>query len=110
MIIKGCKLAIVEGAFLRSGFRFESLEVNKTDERIAVLLLSEVDRFVLRAFLLALEEDGYFHMNHELEAFSFKSRQDLEEFRDNLPSMTALELLCIMNTTPEKIKQSKKIF
>jgi hypothetical protein len=100
--INGYTVAINTGILHESGLQIESLVINGTDDRMGMLLLSEEEQFVLRIYLIIKEKD-YYYLSHELLSFSFLSRNELLDFRNRLPKMTALEILYWMNPAPQNI-------
>lgn len=51
---------------------------------------------VIRVYLIGVNEEQWF-IQEELEAFSFWSFKSAKKFVDDLPSMSAIDLLLLMN-------------
>lgn len=59
------------------------------------------DLHLLRLYqLMRDEEEQKFYPTHEIAAFSFYSRLQLEEFLNHLPEMSAFEILMLMSPFP----------
>ncbi len=100
MEINGYTVAIDNEMLYDNGLKIESLVVNGADDRMGMLLLSEEKQFVLRIYLI-LKETDFYSISHELQSFAFNSRDELLNFRNRLPEMTALEILYLMDPMPQ---------
>lgn len=87
---------------LLEGMSIEAFMVSPGNREIGVAILSGEDAgmHVLRLYHMVKDEDENFHPTHELEAFSFRSKKSLKKFMKQLPNLSALELLIIMNPQP----------
>lgn len=52
---------------------------------------------IIRIYLAELVEDQWANLD-ELEAFAFGGYREAQRFHDNLPSMSAIDLLLMMNS------------
>lgn len=102
MYIDGYKVIINHEILQANKLQIESLIINGADDRIGMILLSEINKYVLRIYLVLKSNDSYY-ISHELQLFSFPSKDSLIDFRDKIPSMTALELLYWLNPMPTRI-------
>jgi hypothetical protein len=87
------------------GMTVENLYISPLDDDIGVMALSnkEDDKYILRLYQLLREgkgKDAPLLPTHELEAFSFDSRLQLNLFLEQLPEMSAFDLLMVMNRLP----------
>ncbi|RAN85906.1 hypothetical protein B5P41_32365 [Bacillus sp. SRB_28] len=67
---------------------------------IAALSGKKDDLYLLRLYQLIRRKERKYFPTYEIEAFSFCSREHLWEFVDQLPKMSALEILMAMNPQP----------
>lgn len=78
----------------------ESTIISPNHHGVGVTLLSEVKEsfHILRIFQIMLNEvDDTYHILLELEVFSFENRKELDEFMDNLPHISGLDMLLLLN-------------
>lgn len=87
---------------LKEDLQHEDTIISPMYEQVGFALMSHVqdNQHVLRIFQLLLMEDDQYHPVQELEAYSFPTRREMEDFMNHLPGMTALELLLLQNPLP----------
>jgi len=81
--------------------------ISATMDNIGILIMGENiephlegQLSVIRIYLLG-RDDSEFLVEKELEAFAFHDLDSAHSFLENLPNMTALELLIMMNRTDD---------
>ncbi len=79
--------------------KIEFVTLSPIDGRIAVSALSgkTKSKYILRLYQLTRREDGKLFPTHEIGAFSFYTRKQLNDFVDKLPKMSAIEILMVLN-------------
>lgn len=89
---------------LLNTMEIQGVTISPTNQELGVLILSEKieeDQIIIRIYLLKLDKGSKeYHIDYELEAFSFNNLQASQEFVERLPSMSALEMLILLNSTP----------
>lgn len=89
----------VEMPELLEDFTIENYIFSPADERVGIAILSENqgELWIMRVYQLLNKGDGTYYFAKELEAFSFKNRLEFDDFMQTLPSMSAFELMMVMN-------------
>ncbi|MBS3678936.1 hypothetical protein KGF86_01790 [Ornithinibacillus massiliensis] len=88
---------------LLKNMHIEGVMISPYDTMIGVTALSQQinQDHVLRLYSLVLNEDGFFEVIYELQAFSMQTKEDIRIFLEKLPAMSAIELMMIMNPIPQ---------
>lgn len=83
--------------------KYESIIFSPQNQEIAIVILSakEGGHHIIRTYRLHLyPDDDLFHFVQELEAFQLETRREAQDFIDNLPSMSAIDMMLLLNPIP----------
>lgn len=75
------------------------ISLSLENEEVGIIVLSELenDNHVLRLVHSIEVDDEKYDFIQELAAFSFQSRQELNDFVQSLPNLSGLEMLLLLN-------------
>ncbi|BAC15288.1 hypothetical protein [Oceanobacillus iheyensis HTE831] len=90
---------------LITGRNVEITFISEIKNNLGILGLSEqTDAYVLHLYRLFYNESNQkFEPIQQLEAFQFQTPSEMHQFIDNLPNISALDMILLMNpTTPPR--------
>ena len=79
---------------------FEQTLFSPENKQVGIAIFSEVENkhHIVRVYHLSLDDDEtVYHFIQELAAFSYQSRDQVDDFIKHLPTLSAIEMLLMLN-------------
>lgn len=91
---------------LLKGMKSELVLISPINHDVGVTGITEKynNKHLIRLYQLFRDEDQRYYPTHEIGAFTFSSRSELEIFVNHLPQMTAIEILMLMSPLKPLVK------